>query len=62
MGIVGSLIVSAMTLFVIGWYKAKVTVGRPARSGLQMLLIGIVSALAGFGIAFLVSGGTFVGG
>jgi len=51
-----------MTLFVIGWYKAKVTVGRPARSGLQMLLIGIVSALAGFGIAFLVSGGTFVGG
>ena len=62
MGIVGSLIVSAMTLFVIGWYKAKVTVGRPARSGLQMLLIGIVSALAGFGIAFLVSGGMFVGG
>jgi len=62
LGIVGSLIVSAITLFVIGWYKAKVTVGRPARSGLQMLLIGIVSALAGFGIAFLVSGGTFVGG
>lgn len=57
MGIVGSLIVSAITLFAIGWWKAKFTVGRPGRSGLQMLIIGIASALAGFGIAFLVSGG-----
>lgn len=53
-GIVGSLIVSAVTLFLIGWYKAKATVGRPARSGAQMLAIGIVAALAGFGIAYLV--------
>jgi VIT1/CCC1 family predicted Fe2+/Mn2+ transporter len=53
-GIVGSLIVSAITLFLIGWYKAKTTVGRPYRSGLQMLIIGIVAALAGFGIAYLV--------
>jgi VIT1/CCC1 family predicted Fe2+/Mn2+ transporter len=57
MGIVGSLILSALTLFLIGWYKAKLTVGRPHRSGLQMLIIGISSALAGFGVAFLVSGG-----
>ncbi len=57
MGIIGSLIVSAVTLFAIGWWKAKFTVGRPGRSGLQMLIIGIASALAGFGIAFLVSGG-----
>jgi len=56
-GILISLIVSAITLFVIGWYKAKTTVGRPSRSGLQMALIGIASALAGFGIAYLVSGG-----
>ena len=53
-GIVGSLAVSAVTLFLIGWYKAKTTVGRPGRSGLQMLAIGIVAALAGFGIAYLV--------
>ncbi|MGQ0797687.1 MAG: VIT1/CCC1 transporter family protein [Methanobacteriota archaeon] len=53
-GIVISLLVSAVTLFLIGWYKAKATVGRPARSGLQMLIIGIVAALAGFGIAYLV--------
>lgn len=56
-GILGSLIVSALTLFVIGWYKAHVTVGRRARSGLQMAIIGIASAAAGFGIAFLVAGG-----
>lgn len=57
LGILVSLVVSAVTLFAIGWYKAKMTVGRPSRSGLQMLAIGITSALAGFGIAFLVSGG-----
>jgi len=56
-GILVSLLVSSITLFVIGWYKAKMTVGRPGRSGAQMAFIGIASALAGFGIAFLVSGG-----
>jgi len=56
-GIILSLVVSAIALFAIGWWKAKITVGRPGRSGLQMALIGMVSALAGFGIAFLVSGG-----
>ena len=52
-----SLAVSTFTLFAIGWWKAKTTVGRPGRSGAQMAVIGITSALAGFGIAFLVSGG-----
>lgn len=56
-GIAISLLVSALALFGIGWYKAKTTVGRPLRSGTQMLIIGIASALAGFGIAYLVSGG-----
>jgi VIT1/CCC1 family predicted Fe2+/Mn2+ transporter len=56
-GILTSLLASGVMLFVIGWYKAKLTVGRPARSGAQMLLIGISSALAGFGVAYLVSGG-----
>ena len=57
LGIVVSLVVSAVALFGIGWYRASMTVGRPYRSGLQMLLIGIASALAGFAIAFLVAGG-----
>ena len=55
-GIVVSLVLSSITLFVIGWYKGRTTIGRPFRSGTQMLIIGIVSALAGFGIAYLVGG------
>jgi VIT1/CCC1 family predicted Fe2+/Mn2+ transporter len=57
LGIAVSLIVSAITLFLIGWWKARTTVGRPTRSGVQMAIIGLASAIAGFGIAFLVSGG-----
>jgi predicted membrane protein (TIGR00267 family) len=56
-GIVASVVVSAVILFLIGWYKSVVTVGRPYRSGLQMAIIGTASALAGFAIALLVSGG-----
>ena len=54
-----SLIVSALTLFAVGVYKARITVGRPGRSGLQMAVIGIVSALAGYAIGamFSVKGG-----
>ncbi len=57
LGIAVSMVVSTAALFVIGWWKARTTIGRPARSGAQMAIIGIASALAGFGIAFLVSGG-----
>jgi VIT1/CCC1 family predicted Fe2+/Mn2+ transporter len=56
-GVIVSLSVSTLTLFGIGWWKARTTIGRPTRSGLQMAIIGIASALAGFGIAYLVSGG-----
>jgi vacuolar iron transporter family protein len=54
-----SLGVSALSLFAVGIYKAKMTVGRPGRSGLQMAVIGIVSALAGYlvGALFGVKGG-----
>jgi VIT1/CCC1 family predicted Fe2+/Mn2+ transporter len=48
-----SLVLSALALFVVGAYKARITVGRPARSGLQMAVIGIVSALAGYLIGAL---------
>lgn len=56
-GMVASLVVAAVALFLIGWYKAKTTVGRPARSGLEMLVIGILAAVAGFVIAYLVGAG-----
>ena len=55
-GMVVSMALSAIALFLIGWYKGKATLGRPYRSGTQMLIIGMVSALAGFGIAYLVGG------
>lgn len=54
-----SISISALALFVVGAYKARITVGRPMRSGLQMAVIGIVSALAGYviGAMFGVKGG-----
>jgi vacuolar iron transporter family protein len=48
-----SLTIAALALFGVGAYKAHITVGRPARSGLQMAVIGIVSALAGYAIGAL---------
>ncbi|MGQ0604438.1 MAG: VIT1/CCC1 transporter family protein, partial [Anaerolineales bacterium] len=52
-GVVVSLGVSALTLFGVGAYKARITVGRPWRSGLEMAVIGIVSALAGYAVGLL---------
>lgn len=48
-----ALAISALALFLVGVYKAKQTVGRPGRSGVQMVVIGIVSALAGYLIGAL---------
>ena len=54
-----ALVISALALFAVGVYKARTTVGRPLRSGLQMAVIGIISALAGYaiGAVFGVKGG-----
>lgn len=43
-----SVLVTALVLFGIGFYKARVTVGTPMRSGTEMMLIGTISALAGY--------------
>ena len=43
-----SVLVTALVLFAIGAYKARMTVGRPMKSGLEMAVIGTVSALAGY--------------
>ena len=51
--ILSSLAASALALFGVGAYKARITVGRPLRSGVQMAVIGIVSALAGYVIGAL---------
>ncbi len=43
-----AIVIAALTLFVVGIYKARVTVGKPLRSGIQMAVIGTLSALAGY--------------
>jgi VIT1/CCC1 family predicted Fe2+/Mn2+ transporter len=48
-----SVLVTAFVLFAIGYYKAHITVGRPMRSGLEMTIIGTISALAGYAVGAL---------
>ena len=57
-GIYVALGVSAIALFLVGVIKAKLTVGHWGKSGLQMAVIGIVSALAGYGIGLLFTPGS----
>ncbi len=45
--------ISALVLFVVGAYKARVTVGTPAKSGLEMAIIGTVSALVGYAVGVI---------
>lgn len=48
-----SIIISALTLFIVGGIKARMTVGSFGRSGLEMAVIGIVSAIVGYGVGLL---------
>jgi predicted membrane protein (TIGR00267 family) len=48
-----SVLVTALMLFGIGAYKARVTVGKPLKSGFEMALIGTISALAGYLVGYL---------
>jgi VIT1/CCC1 family predicted Fe2+/Mn2+ transporter len=48
-----SVLVTALVLFGIGAYKAKMTVGKPMKSGIEMAVIGTVSALAGYLVGFI---------
>ena len=48
-----SILVTALVLFAVGAYKARTTVGRPWKSGLEMAAIGTVSALVGYAIGLL---------
>lgn len=48
-----SVLVTALVLFGIGFYKARVTVGKPMRSGTEMMLIGTISAMAGYLVGVL---------
>lgn len=48
-----SSVVAAAALFAFGVYKAKVTIGRPLRSGVELCLIGMLSAFVGYAIGLL---------
>lgn len=43
-----SVVLCGLVLFSVGAYKAKVTVGKWWKSGLEMLFIGMLAALAGY--------------
>ncbi len=45
-----SVVLSALVLFATGAIKAKLTVGKWYRAGVEMALIGILAALIGYGI------------
>ena len=55
-GALASMAIAAAALFSIGAYKAHVTVGRPWRAGLEIAVIGLASALVGWGIGALFGG------
>ncbi len=53
-GIVPSVIISGVVLFLIGLYEARLTAGRWWSNGLQLMIIGLVAGLAGYLIGHFV--------
>jgi VIT1/CCC1 family predicted Fe2+/Mn2+ transporter len=52
--LIGSVIVTLLTLFVFGVIKGRFTTNRPVRSGWQTVLVGGLAAAAAFAIARLI--------
>jgi len=48
-----AVVVTALVLFGVGAYKARTMVGHPGKSGLEMAVIGTLSALVGYGVGAL---------
>lgn len=48
-----SISLSAIVLFTVGVVKARMTVGHPGKSGIEMAAIGITSALVGYAVGVL---------
>lgn len=48
-----SILGTALVLYAVGAFKARITVGRPWKSGVEMALIGTISALVGFVVGLL---------
>jgi predicted membrane protein (TIGR00267 family) len=52
-GVWSSVVLAALTLFAFGAYKARLTIGHPIKSGLELAAIGTASAAIGYGIGAL---------
>lgn len=48
-----AVLISAAVLFIVGAYKARITVGNPGKSGLEMAVIGTLSAMVGYAVGAL---------
>lgn len=48
-----AVLVTALVLFGVGAYKARIMVGHPGKSGLEMAIIGTLSALVGYAVGAL---------
>jgi len=53
--LVASLALSALVLFLMGFYKGKVTIGNSWRSAVELAVIGLCAALAGYLISLAVN-------
>jgi VIT1/CCC1 family predicted Fe2+/Mn2+ transporter len=49
---IAAIVLSAITLFLVGWYEARTTDGVTWKSGLRMVLIGLGAGFGGFLIGF----------
>jgi VIT1/CCC1 family predicted Fe2+/Mn2+ transporter len=54
-GLVGSVVVTLLALFVFGYVKGRFTTARPLRSAVQTVAVGGLAAAAAFGIAKLIA-------
>lgn len=45
-----AVVLTGLALFAVGIKKARLTVGRPVRSGLELAAIGVISALLGYAV------------
>lgn len=51
--IIISLVFSACVLFFVGALKAKLSIGSWKRSGFELMIIGLIAALLGYGVGLL---------
>ncbi|MBS3152470.1 VIT1/CCC1 transporter family protein [Candidatus Woesearchaeota archaeon] len=55
-GIITSIVFSAAALFIVGAIKAKLSIGNWKKSGMEIMTIGIIAALLGYGVGLLLKG------